>query len=121
MAEGFLRHVAGDRFDAFSAGISPSVVNSMAVEVMGEAGIDIAGQVSESVGRYSSRPFDLGVTVCDHARESCPAFPDGAERAHWSFEDPALARGSDEERREVFRRVRDEIRARIGELVCAAP
>ena len=121
MAEGLLRHLAGERFQVFSAGISPSVLHPMAVEVMGEAGIDITGQVSEGVETYASRSFDLVVTVCDHARESCPAFPAGTERAHWGLEDPALARGTDEERREVFRRVRDQIRARIGELASAAP
>ncbi len=117
MAEGFLRHLAGNRFEAFSAGTEPSKLHPGAVEAMAEAGVDIAGQRSKGIAEYDGVEFDAVITVCDRARESCPVFPGGGERLHWSFDDPAAAAGSDDERRAVFRRVRDEIRERIEAFV----
>ena len=113
MAEGLLRELGGDRFDAESAGTTPVGLNPLAVEVMRESGIDISGQRSKSVTDFLSQRFDHVITVCDRAKESCPIFPGAAQTLHWSFDDPAEAGGGEDERKKVFRRVRDEIRHRI--------
>lgn len=110
MAEGLLRHDAGDRFEAFSAGTRPSRVRPEAIAVMRELGIDISGHRSKGVDEFAGRPFDYVLTVCDHAKESCPIFPAQTITIHQSFEDPAAQQGSEDERLAVFRRVRDELR-----------
>ena len=117
MAEGALRKIAGDRFEAASAGTSPTQINPNAVRVMAEIEIDITDQRSKSVVEMFGEQFDYVVTVCDHAREACPVFPGATRKLHWSFDDPASAEGSEEERLEVFRRVRDEIVSSIQEFV----
>ncbi|NIO11253.1 MAG: arsenate reductase ArsC [Deltaproteobacteria bacterium] len=109
MAEGFLRHHGGDRFEVFSAGISPSSVHPMASEVMAERGIDLSGQRSKSVDEFLGQSFDFIVTTCDDARDKCPVFPGPGQRLHWGLTDPAVASGSREERWKVFQRVRDEL------------
>jgi arsenate reductase len=114
MAEGLLRHDGGARFEVFSAGVSPSRVRPEAVEAMREVGIDISGQRSKPVSEFAGQSFDYVITVCDNAREQCPFVPAGTERVHWSFDDPAEAGGDETARLEVFRRVRDEIRARLA-------
>ncbi|MCA1564481.1 MAG: arsenate reductase ArsC [Acidobacteria bacterium] len=114
MAEGLLRHDGGGRFEVESAGVSPSRVRAEAVEAMREVGIDISGQRSKSVEEFAGQAFDYVITVCDNAREQCPFFPAGTRRIHWSFDDPASAEGDLEARLAVFRRVRDEIRARLA-------
>jgi arsenate reductase len=113
MAEGFLRHLAGDRIEVASAGSQALGVNPLAVRAMAEAGVDISGHSSKTLERYLDDPWDYVVTVCDGARETCPVFPRAAARVHWSFADPSGARGSDDERLAVFRRVRDEIKTQI--------
>lgn len=113
MAEGWLRHLAGDRYEAASAGTQPAGLNPGAVEVMRELGIDIAAHQSKHLNQFLGVRFDHVITVCDRAREACPIFPGASSMLHWSFDDPAAARGSDEERRAVFKRVRDEIAERI--------
>ena len=113
MAEGFLRHFAGDRFDVASAGTRPAVLNPGAVDAMREVGVDIAQHRSKSVDEFAGQRFDHVITVCDRARESCPIFPGATRLHHWPFDDPAEATGTSEERMAVFRRVRDEIAARI--------
>jgi arsenate reductase len=110
MAEGLLRHDAGDRFEVFSAGTRPSVVRAEAIAVMRELGIDLAGHRSKSVDAFAGQSFDYVLTVCDNAKESCPIFPGATVKIHRSFEDPASFDGSEEERLALFRRVRDEIR-----------
>ena len=120
MAEGLLRQLAGDRFEAFSAGTEVSRVRPEAVEVMREIGIDISGQESKSVERFVGEPFSWVITVCDQAREACPYFPGADDTAHWGFDDPSEAQGSEEQRLAVFRRVRDEIRDRIRMFILAA-
>jgi len=118
MAEGLLRHLAGGRFEVYSAGTEATFVKPEAVAAMAELGVDISGQESESLELYLGEPFDFVVTVCDDASEACPVFPGAKSRLHWSFIDPSRATGSDEERLEVFRRVLNEIRERIeGELL----
>ncbi len=113
MAEGLLRELGGESFDVESAGTTPVGLNPLATEVMRETGIDISGQRSKSVAEFLDKRFDHVITVCDRAKESCPIFPSAALTLHWSFDDPAETRGGEEERKIVFRRVRDEIRHRI--------
>jgi arsenate reductase (thioredoxin) len=113
MAEGLLRHLAGDRFEAHSAGTEATLVRPLAIQAMDEIGIDICGQEPTTLGRYLAEPFDYVITVCDEANEACPVFPGARNRLHWSLEDPSRAEGTEQERLEVFRKVRDEIRERI--------
>ncbi len=117
MAEGFLRHLAGDRFEAHSAGTFPSQVNPLAIEVMREKGIDISRQRSKNVTEYVGQHFPYIITVCDNAKEHCPIFPGPAIRLHWSFQDPAAAKGGEAERIPIFRLVRDQIERRIRGLI----
>ncbi len=118
MAEGILRHLMGDRFEVASAGTRPSVVNPMAIKVMAEIGIDISGHRSKSAEDFLGMDFDFIITTCDAAREACPVFPGKARHLHWSLNDPAEARGSENEILSVFRKVRDEIEQRILEEFC---
>ena len=113
MAEGILRHMAGDDFGVASAGVAPSHVRPEAIKVMGELGIDISGHHSKSVEEFAGQEFDYVITVCDNANEQCPVFPGKTERIHWSFEDPAAVQGSEGERLAAFRRIRDQIHGRI--------
>jgi arsenate reductase (thioredoxin) len=113
MAEGLLRHLAGDRFEVMSAGTEATSVKPEAITAMAELGVDISGQESKTLDRYLDEPFDHVVTVCDAANEACPVFPGAKNRLHWSFRDPSQAPGSGEERLRVFREVREEILARI--------
>jgi arsenate reductase (thioredoxin) len=110
MAEGLLRHDAGDRFEVESAGTKPGHVRPEAIAAMKELGIDISGHRSKHVDEFQGQSFDYVVTVCDNAKESCPVFPGQAKRIHNAFEDPAAFQGTEEERLALFRRVRDEIR-----------
>ncbi len=115
MAEGWLRHLAGERATALSAGSRPAgYVHPLAVRAMEEAGVDIAGHRSKSIEEFLGDPPDVVISVCDSAAEECPVFPGRVERRHWPFDDPAHATGTEEERLAVFRRVRDEIRERIA-------
>jgi len=116
MAEGLLRHDAGDRFEVFSAGVEPSEVRPLAIEAMRELGIDISGQRSKSVAEFTGQEFDFVITVCDNANERCPIFPGKTQRIHWSFDDPAAANGDQAQQLNVFRRVRDEIREQLREF-----
>jgi len=113
MAEGLLRHEAGERFEVFSAGTHPSKVRPEAIAVMKEIGIDISGHRSKSVDEFAGPDLDMVITVCDNAKESCPVFPGPTERLHWPFEDPASLEGTEEQRQDAFRRVRDQIHGRI--------
>lgn len=109
MAEGWLKHYGGKQFEVFSAGTSPSSLHPMASEVMAERGIDLSGQRSKSVDEFLGQRFDFIVTTCDDVRDTCPVFSGPGQRLHWGLTDPAAARGSREERRKVFQRVRDEL------------
>jgi len=113
MAEGLLRRLAGDRFEVASAGTEARGVNPLATRAMAEIGIDLRGHTSKTLDRFLGERWDYVITVCDSANESCPAFPGARTRLHRSFDDPSAARGSDEQRLPVFRRVRDEIKAYI--------
>jgi arsenate reductase len=117
MAEGLLRQLGGDLFEVASAGVLPTHVRPEAIAAMRELGIDISAHRSKSVDEFSAQEFDYVITVCDHANERCPVFPGKTQRIHWSFDDPALAPGDEMERLAIFRRVRDEIAARLREFV----
>ena len=110
MAEGLLRHDAGQRFQVESAGTRPGHVKPEAIAVMKEIGIDLAGHRSKHVEEFAGQSFDYVLTVCDNAKESCPIFPGHGNRIHKAFEDPAALEGSEQDRLALFRRVRDEIR-----------
>ncbi|HEX6126146.1 MAG TPA: arsenate reductase ArsC [Pyrinomonadaceae bacterium] len=114
MAEGILRHIGGNSFEVESAGVAPSAVREEAIEVMKEIGIDITSHRSKSVEEFLDQSFDYIITVCDNAKESCPVFPGDAERMHWSFDDPAAVTGSEEQRLNAFRTVRDQILSRLN-------
>lgn len=116
MAEGLLRHAAGDRFEVYSAGTQPKGLSPYAVAVMREMGIDISHQRSKSVDEYVGRRFDFVITVCDSARQACPTFPGKAQRLHWDIADPAAAEGGAEEVMAAFRAARDELRRRVEEF-----
>jgi len=116
MAEGLFRRDLGDRFEIHSAGTKPGSVRPEAIQAMAEIGIDISSHRSKSVDEFAGRDFAFVVTVCDHARQNCPVFPGGARRIHWSFEDPAAVEGDETARLEAFRRIRDQIQARVQEF-----
>ncbi len=117
MAEGLFRHCVGDRYEVFSAGTKPTSVRPEAIEVMREIGIDISKHRSKSVEEFVGQEFTYVITVCDNAKESCPVFPGKTQRIHWSFADPAAAQGSEEERKAVFRQIRDQIAGRVETFV----
>lgn len=114
MAEGLLRALGGDRFEVFSAGTEETRVRPLAIRAMDDLGIDIRQQESKTLDRYLNESFDAVITVCDQANEACPVFLGAKNRLHWSFPDPSQATGSEEEQLEVYRDVRDAIRARIA-------
>lgn len=120
IAEGLWRARGGARWDVYSAGLAPKGVNPLAVRVMDELNIDIRSHTSDNLTDYVDQPFDLVVTVCGNADQNCPVFPGAAEKLHWPFDDPADAPGDDEARLPTFRRVRDEIAARIGSYLEAS-
>ena len=118
IAEGWLRHMASDRFDVYSAGSIAAGLNPNAVKVMAEVGVDVSRQRSKRVDTFAQRRFDYVVTVCDDAHRECPVFlGQVGKRLHWPFEDPAEATGSHEEVVRVFRLVRDQIKARLERFV----
>ena len=113
MAEGFLRTLAPDRFDVESAGTEATRVHPLAIRAMDEAGIDLRSHRSKTLERFLGEKWDYVITVCDSANERCPLFAGGATRLHWSFDDPSAVTGPEDERLAAFRRVRDEIEARL--------
>lgn len=110
LAEGFLRYFAGDQAEIYSAGIETHGVNPKAIQIMNEIGIDISSHTSNHINEYTSIDFDYLITVCDHAKESCPYFPTQAIKFHYNFPDPAKATGTDEEIMNEFRKVRELIK-----------
>ena len=113
MAEGFLRMFGAERFEATSAGVEPGRLDPLAVEVMKEVGVDISRQQAKNVKESLKDHFGYVITVCDSARERAPIFPFTPNLVHWSVYDPENAQHSGEEKKNVFRRVRDEIRAKV--------
>jgi arsenate reductase len=110
LAEGYLRHYAGEWANVYSAGVETHGVNPRAIATMREDGIDISAHTSNHVDEYRDIPFDYVITVCDHAREVCPYFPTQAAKFHHNFTDPAKATGTEEEIMASFRRVREEVK-----------
>ena len=110
IAEGYIRHFAKDHAYIYSAGIETHGVNSKAIFVMKEDGIDISDQTSNNINEYHDINFDYVITVCDNAKERCPFFPSTAQRFHYNFPDPAKASGTEEQVMEQFRKVRDQIK-----------
>jgi arsenate reductase (thioredoxin) len=117
MAEGFLRSLASDRFEAASAGTEATRVHPLAIRAMADVGIDISRHTSKVVDGLEKQPWDYVITVCDAANEACPVFGKKSNRLHWSFDDPSQATGSDDRRLEVFRWVRDQIKRRITDWI----
>lgn len=117
IAEGYLRHFAGDKANVYSAGIETHGVNPKAIQVMAEGHIDISKHTSNNVDEYLNIPFDFVITVCDNAKENCPYFPTKAERFHQDFPDPAKATGSAAEVMDEFRRVRGMIKTYSKDFV----
>lgn len=111
MAEGILRHAAGDQLEVHSAGSNPSgYVHPMAIEALKELEIDISSHTSKHMNDFLEQDIETVITVCGNADQACPSFPGQLNRHHWGFDDPAHATGTDEEKMAVFRRVRDEIK-----------
>jgi arsenate reductase (thioredoxin) len=121
MAEGFLRQLAGDRFEVASAGTEATRVHPLAIRAMRDVGFDISLHTSKTVDSLLDRPWDYVITVCDSANERCPLFPGRTTRLHWSFDDPSQATGTEDERLDTFRRVRDEIQTRLGAWLTTTP
>jgi arsenate reductase len=117
LAEALWRHEAGDRYEAFSAGVDPKGVNPLTLRVLKELSISTDGLRSKHLKEFAGQRFDFVITVCGHARDVCPAFPGAARQEHWPIDDPATAEGSEEEVLPVFRRARDAIRQRICEYL----
>ncbi len=120
MAEALLRHHGKERIEVYSAGTEPGRVHPMAVHVMAESGLDIAGARSKSLDEFLGQDFDYVITVCDQANESCPSFPGDPKRIHWSFPDPSAVEGNEEERLRAFRTVRDQLNTRLQTWLLAA-
>jgi arsenate reductase (thioredoxin) len=117
MAEGFLRSLAGGRFDVVSAGTEPVPVNPDAIAAMSEIGLDISAHESKAVKGFLGQHFAYVITVCDRASERCPIFPGAVKRLEWNFPDPAAVTGPEVERRRVFRKVRDQIADRLRDFL----
>jgi arsenate reductase len=113
MAEGFLRRLAGDRFEVASAGTEATRVHPLAAQAMAEVGVDLSQHTSKVVDQFLNQTWDYVITVCDAANEACPVFPNKSNRLHWSFPDPSQATGSEKQRLDIFRTVRDQIKDRL--------
>lgn len=120
MAEGLLRSLGGERFEVHSAGTEATAVRPLAIEAMREIGIDISRQSSKTLDRFVDERFDHVITVCDDANESCPVFPNATHRLHWSLPDPSRATGTADEQLAIYRKVRDQLKARIAAELLSA-
>ncbi len=119
IAEGYLRHFAGNKAEVYSAGVETHGVNPRAIEIMKEDGIDISNHTFKNVSEYKGIDFDYVITVCDHAKERCPYFPSGAKMFHYNFPDPAKASGTEEQVMQQFRDVRDRVKQYSRDFVAA--
>ena len=118
MTEGLLNHLCGGRFEAYSAGSTPTLVNPYSVLALKEIGIDISHHYSKSTEEFDGIEFDYVITVCDNAKETCPFFPDSKNYIHRRFNDPSSVKGTDEEKLIAFIKARDEIKDWILEFFC---
>lgn len=119
IAEGYLRHFAGDKAVVYSAGVETHGVNPRAIATMQADGIDISGHSSNNITEYTGVDFDFVITVCDHAKERCPFFPSNAQKFHYNFPDPAKAQGTESEIQKAFEDVRDLIKQYCADFVKA--
>ena len=117
IAEGYLRHFAGDKAVVYSAGVETHGVNPRAIATMQADGIDISGHTSNNITEYTGVDFDFVITVCDHAKERCPFFPSNAQKFHYNFPDPAKATGTEEEINNSFDSTRDLIKKYCADFV----
>lgn len=117
MAQGWMEHMAGEEVNVYSAGVETHGVNPMAIAVMAEAGIDITGHTSNHIDEYRDIDFDIVITVCDHARETCPWFPGGAIQLHHDFPDPTKLPGSPESNIQAYRDTRDAIKEYVEGVI----
>jgi arsenate reductase (thioredoxin) len=117
IAEGYLKHFAGEKAEVYSAGVETHGVNPRAIETMREDGIDISNHTSNNMDEYKKIDFDFLITVCDNAKERCPYFPSSAIKFHYNFPDPAKATGTEEEIKEQFRKVRDLIKSYCSNFI----
>lgn len=117
LAEGYLKHFAGDKAEVYSAGVETHGLNPRAVDTMKEDSIDISAHTSNHIDEYKDILFDFVITVCDHAKERCPYFPTQAQQFHYNFPDPAKAKGTEEEILQQFRGVREMIKLYCQEFV----
>ena len=116
MADGIINHDFAGHIEAFSAGTEPHGLNPKAVDVMAEIGIDISANNSDPLDHFAGHAFDYVITLCGDANDKCPIFVGGVKRIHIGFDDPPRVTGSDDEIMDVYRRVRDEIRAQLREF-----
>jgi arsenate reductase len=116
MAEGLLRHLAGERFEVYSAGTLPSGMSEYTIDAMREIGVDVSGQRSKSVDEFAGQRFDYVITVCDAARQVCPVFLGEGERLHWDIEDPSDIEARGLPLADAFRLAREELRKRIQQF-----
>jgi arsenate reductase len=119
MAEGLLRHMAGDRFEVASAGTEKTAVRPEAIEAMRRRGIDIRGHTSKTVDQFLAQPWDYVITVCDEANEACPFFPGARQRLYWNFPDPSVVEGAG--RQDAFDRTADALQERIRQWLATLP
>ena len=117
IGEGLLRHLAGEHFDVFSAGVKPSKVHPISIIVMNEIGVDISGQTSDDVNDYLGVGIDIVISVCDHAAATCPVFPGDVQRIHWSIKDPYHGWDVDESKLPDYRATREDLKSRIEALL----
>lgn len=117
LAEGYLKHFAGDKAEVYSAGVETHGLNPRAVATMKEDGLDISAHTSNHIDEYKTIDFDFVITVCDHAKEVCPYFPSKAQAFHYNFPDPAKAKGTEEEILQQFRAVRQMIKVYCQEFI----
>ncbi len=117
MAEGLLRHLGGDRFEIYSAGTQSTHVHPLAIKAMSEKGVDISHHTSDRIDKYMGIAFDYVITVCDNAQETFPYFSTNKVLRHWSFEDPSAATGTEGERLDKFREIRDQIEISLQVLL----
>ena len=113
IGEGLMRHLAGDTYEVYSAGVEPSRIHPMSILVMDEIGVDIRQQSSDDVNDYLNAGIDIVISVCDHAAQTCPVFPGKVKRIHWSLKDPFHGWDIDESKLPDYRRTRDDLMLRI--------
>ncbi|MBT4035554.1 MAG: arsenate reductase ArsC [Candidatus Marinimicrobia bacterium] len=113
IGEGLMRHLAGDKYEVFSAGVEPSRLHPMSILVMQEIGVDIGHQTSDDVNDYLDSGINIIISVCDHAAQTCPTFPGDVQRVHWSLKDPFHGWDVDESKLPDYRKTRDDLKQRI--------